>query len=1134
MNEPGFNSQEEPIIWHRRDGRKYVFSSSGRLDWIADDFGNRLNLQYDPQNRLASVTDAASGRLLNFHYNGTGMLDYITGPVTASVPDGIWVRYFYDGDRNPSQVVYADNSGFHYSYTDPADSHNLTELRDQENHLVNTWGYDDQDRCISFFSRERQGFSIAYSAANSVQVTDTYGVTRAYIFADWTQGRRRITSAQGKSGASYRVTDIVRWDYDDRMRLVETESSRGAITRHEDFDEYDRPRKLVLAAGTSEERILFRVWHPDKDELLSQTEKSVLGLGDKQTIFDFDNDGDTVYNENPTARMYRLVEKGFTADISGNILPYTYITEMTYSGRGQMETLNGPLNGELDRTVFAYEAATGDLMSMNMPLVGPVYFTQYNPAGFPKSMTDPNGNQIDFDYDGRGRLTEQHFHSNGGVQALIYGLSGEPELLTDADGITRAYSYEPDYGRLSRITDHQGNFITYGYDSAGNPDLMAYYDPQGSRSRLKQWSYQHPEVPGRLWKRIQPDGTFTELDYDNSGNLTKITDPQGDATEFSYDLLNQMVSETRPGNVITTYHYDHHGNLIRVVDPENRTTTYQYDDMGRQISIYSPDTGTTRFAYDAASNLKQKTDARQITVSYEYDSLNRLIAENFPAFEDRPAYSIAYNFDSYIAPQMTGGKGRLTRMVDPSGSTVFDYTDFDSEGIIRKITSIAGQAFTTVQEYSPGGRILSILHPSGRKIDYNRSECMCQISAVATDDSTTVTTIADNFEYRPFGALRAMRLGNMGQIDSLFEDSGRITTVGTGEPKQRTYDYYDDGTLQAITTGNLPWQDQNFGYDSLNRLTGAEGLYGSHTFFYDNVGNRTQTIHDGLVTDYAYFTGTNRLQQVSPEWKDPVVYEYDDVGSTVEIDDRQFEYNQQNRLIRTEQGSTEAEYVYNGFGQRIIKKVGSAAQGYITTFYHYDIEGHLIGESSGDVGFDSGISYIFRGENRLAKIDESTGEIYYFHHDAVGMPQYLTDSANQVVWEGIWQKPFGEVAVNPNASIENNIRFAGQYFDAETGLHYNWFRYYDPKTGRYLAPDPIGLTGGINPYIYVEADSINKVDPLGLVTAVITINDYGIGTHSAVYVDNSGSPAIYDPAGSYGNRASIGSGDLTQLHGVRI
>jgi RHS repeat-associated protein len=112
-------------------------------------------------------------------------------------------------------------------------------------------------------------------------------------------------------------------------------------------------------------------------------------------------------------------------------------------------------------------------------------------------------------------------------------------------------------------------------------------------------------------------------------------------------------------------------------------------------------------------------------------------------------------------------------------------------------------------------------------------------------------------------------------------------------------------------------------------------------------------------------------------------------------------------------------------------------------------------------------------------VDVASGEIYSFLNDRLGTPQMLADSTNTIVWEGIY-KPFGEADVNPNSSVVNNFRFPGQYYDAETGQHYNYFRYYDKSTGRYLRPDPIALAGGINLFPYANGNPVNLTDSYGL------------------------------------------------------
>jgi RHS repeat-associated protein len=109
---------------------------------------------------------------------------------------------------------------------------------------------------------------------------------------------------------------------------------------------------------------------------------------------------------------------------------------------------------------------------------------------------------------------------------------------------------------------------------------------------------------------------------------------------------------------------------------------------------------------------------------------------------------------------------------------------------------------------------------------------------------------------------------------------------------------------------------------------------------------------------------------------------------------------------------------------------------------------------------------------------------YFFHSDHLGTPQAMTDQAGRTVWT-VEYEPFGKVAVDQDPDgdghhVVNNLRFPGQYYDAETGLHYNWHRDYDPEMGRYLQPDPLGLAGGLNPYPYAEGNPLRYSDPQGL------------------------------------------------------
>ncbi len=200
------------------------------------------------------------------------------------------------------------------------------------------------------------------------------------------------------------------------------------------------------------------------------------------------------------------------------------------------------------------------------------------------------------------------------------------------------------------------------------------------------------------------------------------------------------------------------------------------------------------------------------------------------------------------------------------------------------------------------------------------------------------------------------------------------------------------------------------------------------------------------------------------------------------------------------------------------------------THYVYDEKARLIGEYNATGQANQETVYLFGQPIAVLK----GADIYAVHTDHLSSPRKITNPSGNTVWQ--WQdKPFGDSPVNPDpdgdgVAFEYNLRFPGQYYDAETGLHYNYHRYYDPQIGRFLTSDPIGLAGGLNAYTYVDGNPVNFIDPLGLDAIYINYDYYPVTTpfgklprgHGAVVsVDPSSGNTKYYELGRYGDDNGI-------------
>jgi len=288
--------------------------------------------------------------------------------------------------------------------------------------------------------------------------------------------------------------------------------------------------------------------------------------------------------------------------------------------------------------------------------------------------------------------------------------------------------------------------------------------------------------------------------------------------------------------------------------------------------------------------------------------------------------------------------------------------------------------------------------------------------------------------------------------------------------------------------------DQTFTYDKLSRLLTWMDSYGYLGFSYDKIGNRLTKTENTATDIYIYAPGSHRLTAVTGA--NPSISTHDAAGNTLTKGDLIFTYNQQGRLITASKTGMIANYRYNFKGKRSSKSVNG-----VTTHFIYDMQGQLIAEADNNGTIQK--EYIYVNGQLVASVD--AGTLYYVHTDHLGTPIAMTDEAGMVQWKAHYA-PFGK-AVIVIGNIVQNIRLPGQYYDEETGLHYNYFRYYDPETGRYITSDPIGLQGGLNTYSYVGGNPLMFIDPFGLAGCYVGYPGYPItipGTSTKIPLTHAG------------------------------
>ncbi len=542
----------------------------------------------------------------------------------------------------------------------------------------------------------------------------------------------------------------------------------------------------------------------------------------------------------------------------------------------------------------------------------------------------------------------------------------------------------------------------------------------------------------QLWKDFGAAGTAgvtTVFGYDDNSNRTSVTDPLGRLTTTAYDELNRVAQNADPNNGITKMSFDVNDDIVSVIDPRILTTTYGYGGLAQLNSENSPDTAGTTNTYDSAGNISTSTDARGAVSYFTYDALNRPIGK---VVSSGPLGSggtiddtISFVYDITSVPN---GVGRLYGVGDSVVGLVWNY---DAQGrVIQKKQTFANAARNVGYMYA-NGDLATMTTPSGQIVAYTYTNHR------VTNITINGTPLLSQVSYTPFGAVSGWQWASGLTTTRTYDTDGRIQAIASAG--QTSYAYYGDGTLETVTS------------DSPAVFT-------------------TATVGTSITPS----TGSNQLSSISGGISRS--YSYDSAGHVSNDGTHTFIYNDAGRLITATTAGVTTTYTYNAFGQRV-RKVSPSG----TVYFVYDEAAHLIGEYDGNDNLIEEL--VWMGDIPVASIRPSQSGgigVFYIHTDQINAPTRLTRANdNVVVWR--WDHDAygnGAAMEDPDANGANvsfNLRLPGQYFDAETGLSYNYQRDYDPTVGRYLESDPLGLSGaGYSTYAYANGNPVSNIDPLGL------------------------------------------------------
>ncbi|NOX91973.1 MAG: RHS repeat protein [Gammaproteobacteria bacterium] len=1039
--------------WQDRDGNWIIYTGN-RFTAYGDRNTVTVSMQYDDSGKLTGVFDHFNNQIIWYEYNAANRV--------SAIRDYSERRVEYQYDSNGRFTTVTDVRGNTLSYTYAGV--NLRTKTDQEGR-VTTISYGANGVVTSILDQDDVGDTYTYNYDKNKkefykQIRSSGGV----ITEEWYDRKGDLVK---RAVGGMTVLTIQK---DGRNKIVF--DSVGNKTR-EEYDAWENLTKIIYADNST----VTKTYDTSNSNVLREVDE--LGVINE---YEYNANGNLVRKLEAVDLPEQRVTT-YTYDVYGNRLGRIHVGDAitdevtisaTYDSMGNMMTRT---EGEGNTWRYAYDV-TGNVLVKTTPLDDAWVFT-YDPDGNLLSESNPQNEIIRYSYDGVGNLT---LHTDPRNYKTSYQYDNQDNLviITDPLGGTFNLEYDNDSRPVSMVDEENKTLVSYVYDSKSR--IVQLKD--GSGNELKVEYLETAAGDTELISRVIDSSLIKNLEYDSRNRVVRET---------------KVVSENT--SYVTSFKYDPKGQVTSIVDPSGLERTISYNAFGKEVSLVDRLAGKTIIAYDSRDNRISLTNATGNVYKFEYDRNNNLTLDSRPS-----GNSLSYVYDAAgrIYSEVDAGNYKTVYLYDRSDRIAgFSVYATASDAVPQKIVSFSYDASSNITGYDDGVTSGSYTYDANNRKEQASVNYGTFTKSVAKtfysnsrkktitfpDDSTVRYTYDDGNQFKSLqipgagtitvnkylldmpleilypggskreiqydGLLRPIQITATDPAENIFmqhqydfNEAGNITKKQT---KQGLYAYLYDKENRLLSVDNPGFDDEAYSYDAMgNRLSDSRN--GSSWIY--NADNQLTSI-EGLET-FTYTSAGGVSRRTAG-------------GQTSTIS-----YNSERRMASVVNTNGNANYYYDPFGQRLWKEINGQR-----TYYFYTEEG--LSAEFDNTGAVVKL-YGYKPDSLWTSdplFQKSSGQYYYYQNDVIGTPQKLINSSGSTVWSADYYS-FGLASVSATSTVQNNLRFPGQYFDQETRSHYNWNRHYDPSTGRYFTIDPLGLNGGVNTYLYAKANPVTYIDDTGL------------------------------------------------------